>query len=126
MVENKYFVNLLKNEISCFSREVPDPSDLIVKWEYIKYKCREFSRQYSIEKSKERKSRRLFLENKLAEFEVKISTESNDNILEEYNKCKSELDGLYDYITAGVILRSNCNWYEHGEKSSRYFLTLEK
>ena len=124
LVEDKYFVNLLKNEISRFSREIPDPSDPIVKWEYIKYKCREFSRQYSIEKLKERKSRRLFLENKLAEFEVKISTQSNDDILEEYNKCKSELDGLYDYITAGVILRSKCNLYEHGEKSSRYFLTL--
>ena len=46
--------------------------------------------------------------------------------MEEYNKCKSELDGLYDYIDAGVILRSKCNWYDHGEKSSRYFLTLEK
>ena len=66
------------------------------------------------------------LENKLTKFEVKISTQSNDDILEEYNKCKSELDGLYDYITAGAILRSKCNWYEHGEKSSRYFLTLEK
>ena len=46
--------------------------------------------------------------------------------MEEYNKCKSELDGLYDYITAGIILRSKCNWYEHGEKSSRYFLTRKK
>ena len=126
MVEDKYFVNLLKNEISRFARDVPDPSDPIVKCEYIKYKCGESSRQYSIEKLKERKSRRLFLENKLAEFEAKISTQSNDDILEEYNKCKSELDGLYDYITVGVILRSKCNWYEHGEKSSRYFLTLEK
>ena len=34
LVEDIYFLNLLKNEISCFSREVPDPSDLIVKWEY--------------------------------------------------------------------------------------------
>ena len=90
-----------------------------MKWEYIKYTCRESLRQYSIEKSKEKK-------NKLAEFEAKFSTQSNLDILEKYNKYKSELDALYDYITAGVILRSKCNWYEHGEKSSKYFLTLEK
>ena len=89
-----YWINLL------------DPT---VKWEYIKYKCMESSRQYSIEKSKERKSRRLSLENILSEFEAKISTQSNDDTLEEYNKCKSELDALNDYITAGVILRSKCN-----------------
>ena len=30
------------------------------------------------------------------------------------------------YITEGNILRSKCDWYEHGEKSSKYFLNLEK
>ena len=43
-------------------------------------------------------------------------------MLEEYHKCKSELDTLYDYITAGLIIRSKSNWYEQGEKSSKYFL----
>ena len=33
---------------------------------------------------------------------------------------------LYEYITSGIILRSKTNWYEHGEKSSKYFLSLEK
>ena len=47
-------------------------------------------------------------------------------MLEEYHKCKSELDTLYDYITAGLIIRSKSNWYEQGEKSSKYFLNLEK
>ena len=26
----------------------------------------------------------------------------------------------------GIILRSKVNWYEYGEKSSKYFLSLEK
>ena len=28
--------------------------------------------------------------------------------------------------TNGAILRSRCNWYEDGEKSSKFFLNLEK
>ena len=47
-------------------------------------------------------------------------------MLEEYHKCKSELDTLYDYITVGLIIHSKSNWYEQGEKSSKYFLNLEK
>ena len=77
------------------ARDVLDASDPIVKWEYIKYKCRESSRQYLIEKSNERKSRRLVLENKLAEFEAKISTQNNDDILEEYNKCSMSYIIIY-------------------------------
>ena len=37
-----------------------------------------------------------------------------------------ELETLYDYIIAGLILRSKTSWYEHGQKSSKYFLNLEK
>ena len=38
----------------------------------------------------------------------------------------NELDTIYDYITEGIILGSKVNWYEHGEKSSKYFFNLEK
>ena len=56
LVEDKYFANLLTDEISLLARDKQDPSDPIVKWEYIKYKCGESSRQYLLETSKERKS----------------------------------------------------------------------
>ena len=36
------------------------------------------------------------------------------------------MEGLYDYITEGIILRSKTDWCEHREKSSAYFLNLEK
>ena len=36
------------------------------------------------------------------------------------------LEALYNYITEGIIMRSKSNWYEFGEKSSKYFLNLEK
>ena len=47
-------------------------------------------------------------------------------MINEYNECKQELEILYDYITQGIILRSRATWYEHGEKSTKYFLKLEK
>ena len=47
-------------------------------------------------------------------------------MLEQYNKSKNELEALYDYITEEIILRSKTDWYEHGEKPSKYFFNLEK
>ena len=95
-------------------------------WEYVKYKCREFSRSYSIKKAKERKTRRISLEKRIAELGSLISSSSSQELLDEYNKYKYHLQTLHDYITAGTILRSKSGWYEHGEKSSKYFLNLEK
>ena len=55
-----------------------------------------------------------------------ILSNSSDQLLKEYNSCELELESLYVYITSGIFLRSKTNWYEHGEKSSKYFLNLEK
>ena len=46
----------------------------------------------------------------------------DSNNLKEYRSCKMELE----YITSGIILRSKTIWYGHGNKSSKYFLNLEK
>ena len=96
-----------------------------MKWEFLKFKFREFSRSFSIQKSKERKARRCELGKRPTESECPLSTNHNNNMLEEYHKCKSELDTLYDHITAGLIISSKSNWYEQREKSSKYFLNLE-
>ena len=55
-----------------------------------------------------------------------ITTNSSKEVNTEYNNCTSGLETLYNYTTAGIIMRSKSNWYEFGEKSSKYFLNLEK
>ena len=123
LTQDNYFIKL---QIPTFAREVISINDPIMRWEYVKYKCREFSWSYSIKKAKERKSRRILLEKRIAELESLISSSSSQELLNEHNECKSDLETLDDYITAGIILRSKSDWYEHGEKSSKYFLNLEK
>ena len=82
--------------------------------------------KYSKEKAAERKSKRISSENSVKQLEIKISTDSNEELLEQYNKAKNELEALYDYITEEIILHSKTDWYEQGEKSSKYFFNLEK
>ena len=81
---------------------------------------------FSKQKAYQRKKRRIFLENRVKTFETKLATSSDEEIIEQYNMAKNELESIYDYITEGIILRSKASWYEHGEKSTQYFLNLEK
>ena len=119
LTRDRHFVNFLKSKIPLFEREASFE-------EFIRYKCREASRTFSIQKSKERRIRCVELEKKLTDLTGSLRTNSTENVREEYDICQSELDQLYDYITAGIIMRSKSSWYEHGEKSSKYFLNPEK
>ena len=63
---------------------------------------------------------------KVKTLESEITAESSEELLEEYHTYKNELESVYNYITEGIILRSKVDWNQHGEKSSKYFLNLEK
>ena len=43
-----------------------------------------------------------------------------------YTESKAFLEDYIDRKTEGSILRSKCEFYEHKEKSSTFFLNLEK
>ena len=96
-----------------------------MKWDYLKYKIRQFAKQYSIVKAKERRAKRIKLKLSVKELEGLLSTDSQE-IAKEYYDCKQELESIYTYITEGIIMRSKTDSYEHGEKSTKYFLNLEK
>ena len=48
------------------------------------------------------------------------------NNYEEYNDCKTQLEKIYKIKADGIKIRGKCKWYEHGGKSSKFFLNLEK
>ena len=51
---------------------------------------------------------------------------NEDDNLSKYNVIKNELDAIYDHTTEGIRIKSKCHWYEHSEKSTKFFLNLEK
>ena len=44
----------------------------------------------------------------------------------EYINCKNQLEEIYDDIAEGVEIKNKYQWYEEGEKSTKFFLNLEK
>ena len=66
----------------------------------------------------ERKGKKLNLESELRKLEISLDDANN---LGKYNSIKNELEAIYDYIAEGIRIRSKCDWYEHGEKSTIFF-----
>ena len=46
--------------------------------------------------------------------------------MNNHSDCKTQLEQIYKIKTNGIKIRSKCEWYEHGRKSSKFFLTLVK
>ena len=44
---------------------------------------------------------------------------------EEHNECKTQLEQINKIKVNWIKIRSKCEWYKHGEKSSKFFLNLE-
>ena len=92
------------------------------RWEYLKYEIRRFSIHFSKGIALNKKTERTYLENKLKTLENSPSFVDNP----EYLKTNEKLGTIHQEKANDIRIRSKCNWYEQGEKSSRFFLNLEK
>ena len=86
------------------------------------YNIRECTIKFSKKLAKNTNKIIAGIETKLKHFE---NLESYvDNI--DYQVCKQQLNAIYKKIAKGIKIRSKWNWYEHGEKSTKFFLNLKK
>ena len=92
------------------------------RWEYLKYEIRKFSIHFSKGKTRNKKTERTYLENKLKTLENSPSFVDNP----EYIETNEKLDKIYQGKTTGIRIRSKCNWSEHGEKCSKLFSKFRK
>ena len=120
LLENIQFISDLKSKINDIISNFNEFDDARVNWEYLKFKMREFSRNESIKIAQLRKVNRENLEEKVKTF-ARIDDPSESD-LKEYKNAKAELEKIYNYTAEGIILRSKSQWYEKGERASKYFL----
>ena len=112
----------MKKLIRNFSNENESLLNCQLKQELLKYEVRKFTIKYTKHIAKEKQQLKTNLENQLKKLEGKLD---EDN-LSKYDSVKNELDKIYSHIAEGARIRSKCNWHEHGEKSTKFFLSLEK
>ena len=124
LIENAEYVLQMKKFIldtlnELFNENILDDQ---VIWEYLKYNIRKYTIKFCKELAKSTNKITTDLKTKLKHFE------NHENYVDNihYQVCKQQLDKIYEKKAKGIKIRSKCNWYEHGEKSTKFFLNLEK
>lgn len=130
VLEEANFIQGIIEHKDKWLQDVNTTSDPRERWEYLKYKIRQYSSQYGKERAKERREKENKLEQSLKEMEencdkLEPDTEEYTQITNEIERVRNQLQEMNDYKIQGLILRSRCQWHEQGEKSNNYFLKLE-
>jgi len=66
------------------------------------------------------------LERRLTRLEKKFQTNPNDDDQTDIRLIKEDINNIFQDKINGCIIRSKMDWQEHGEKPSKFFLSLEK
>ena len=96
-----------------------------------KLKVREESLKYGARKKKKILKREEEIEKAISELEINLgSANAKENeraeLWTDLETKRRELEEIIEYRTKGAILRSKSQWYNEGEKNTKYFLNLEK
>ena len=81
--------------------------------------------KYSKERARERREKLSQIETLLKQCEDDCSTDPTSENIEKLEMLKGEYNSIYEYLSQGAIIRSRATWYEKGEKSNNFFLSLE-
>ena len=125
LLEDPVFCNDLKIIIN--EAKLSQNSDKRTHFDFIKYKVKEFSLRRSKEIAKANRQDMKQLENSIKIAEERLQTEPNNHSLQEkLFDAKSALDNHYNRIHRGLVLQSRVQYYEEGEKCTRFFLNSIK
>ena len=122
-LQKREFVQRMNNEIDQFL-ETFDYYDPLLMWEKLKAKIKSVSKEFARNQTSEENLVISQLSERVNEYEASLPLNKDQDALLEKSKVELE-EKLFNRVK-GMIFRSKVKWYEQGEKSSKYFFSLEK
>ena len=122
LTNNQYTQGLIEN-IQTWKAEMTN-TDSRIMWEWLKFKIREYTVHFSKQIARQKKDQLNQLTKELKDLEDELAT-NNDTYL-QYTIKKKELENMMDEKTEGMLIRAKVKWFQEGEKSTKYFYSLEK
>ena len=127
LLDDEDYVNDITEKIPIWLAEGrKDLSNSRSIWDWLKYNIRAHTIQLSKRKARERNEREQKLQEEYAKAKFIFETDPNDQNANTLNSAKDTLELFYEEKVKGIISRARARWHEHGEKSTKYFLNLEK
>ena len=122
LLHDKNFQSEMKSHLLSLNADLDYLDNPHLKWEYLKYEARKFSIAFSKKKILEDSRLKAHHEEIISKY---ASTDNRPSDA-EYADSKAYIESYFDNKTNGAILRSKSQFYEQNEKSTKYFLNLEK
>ncbi len=96
-------------------------------WEFCKKQVKDFTCAYSKGKAAMKRDELADIKQKLEETSTQLCNDPcNKHLINNVTKLKQQLDAIHITATRGAEIRSKALWAQEGEKSSKFFLNLEK
>ena len=98
-------------------------------WDTIKFKIKDVAIKYGKKRKSEFLESKRRLETRISELESLLPStpEVDSNVIHQnLHETRQKLDDLTAHEIRGIITRARLQWVEEGERSSKYFLGLEK
>jgi hypothetical protein len=126
LLKDQNYVEFINDKLNMAIEKYIELDDKGLKWDLIKMEVRSSTLCFSKKKAKENRDNIKDLMIKVEALEKQLSKEPNDDTLQKYNEGKAYIENYNNEKANGVIIRAKADWAEFGEKSTRFFLNLEK
>ena len=127
LLDDEDYVNDISEKIPIWLSEGREElSDGRNIWDWFKYNIKAHTIQHSKRRARERKEREQNLQEDYAKAKFNFETDPNYRNANTLNSAKETLELFYEEKVKGIIIRARARWHEHGKKSTKYFLNLEK
>ncbi|MCP3888847.1 MAG: hypothetical protein GY702_08215 [Desulfobulbaceae bacterium] len=124
LLEDNNYIKVIRQNMKHWI--MPDIKNKRVQWELIKYYIRKMTIDYCKSKQKVQRDLEKNLNQTLNEIDVKISEKPSIELMEKRNQLCETIKKIENQKIKGAAIRAKDLWYEEGEKSSKYFFSLEK
>jgi hypothetical protein len=126
LLTDSNYVEMINGVIGQYKANLDHEEDAnsCLVWEVLKMEIRKNTIKYSSKKKRERIAEQNKIENEIYLLENKESQTEDEFIKLQCNKQK--LTDFYDNKVRGAMIRCKTQYYEQGDRPSKYFLNLEK
>ena len=125
LLRDKIYTDKTMETINNLKVKYDNIRDKGLKWDLMKMELRRDALSYSKFLAKNKRDNFHNLITRQKELEDNIANNPTDQTLEQADLVKEEIEAYNKEKAMGAKMRSRADWIEYGEKSSRYFLTLE-
>ncbi len=126
LLKDEDYISIVKSIIDQYKKEYEYVDNKGLKWDLIKMEIRKFTIDYSKTQASLKRDYSKEIQLQLNKIEIQMSESPSLELTTKYEELQSDLNNIELEKTNGAILRSKANWFEYGERNSKYFHNLEK